>query len=58
MWHAFKAVFWSFFGVRKRAEYEADQRRLNPIQVIIAGIISALVFVLVLFFVVKAIVAK
>ena len=58
MWSAFKAVFWSFFGVRKRAEYEADQRRLNPVQVIVAGLISALAFVLILFFVVKAIVAK
>lgn len=58
MWNAFKAVLWSFFGVRKRAEYEADQRRLNPVQVIIAGVVSALVFVLILFFVVKAIVAK
>jgi Protein of unknown function (DUF2970) len=58
MWNAFKAVLWSFFGVRKQSEYEADQRRLNPVQVIIAGVISALVFVLVLFFVVKAIVAK
>ena len=28
---AFKAVFWSFFGVRKRDEYEADAKRLVPV---------------------------
>ena len=46
---AFKAVFWSFFGVRRRADYEADTRRLKPQHVIAAGIVSALAFVLLLF---------
>lgn len=50
---AFKAVFWSFFGVRKRADYEADTQRLKPQHVIVAGIITAVAFVLVLFGLVK-----
>ena len=50
---AFKAVFWSFFGVRKRSEYEADAQRLKPQHVIAAGLISAIIFVLVLFGLVK-----
>ena len=50
---AFKAVFWSFFGVRKRADYEADTQRLKPQHVIVAGIIAALAFVLALFGLVK-----
>lgn len=58
MLDAFKAVLWSFFGIRKRSEYEADQKRLKPVQIIVAGVLSALVFVVVLFFVVRAIVAK
>ena len=45
---AFKAVFWSFFGVRKRSDYEADAARLKPVHVIAAGLASAAVFVLVL----------
>lgn len=53
MLNAFKAVFWSFFGVRKRSDYEADTQRLKPQHVIAAGIVSALVFVLLLFAVVK-----
>ena len=50
---AFKAVFWSFFGVRKRAEYEADSKRLTPQAVIAAGLICAALFVLALFGIVK-----
>ncbi len=41
-----KAVFWSFFGVRKRAEYEKDAVSLTLLQVVVAGIIGAIVFVL------------
>jgi len=51
--NAFKAVFWSFFGVRRRSEYEADTQRLKPQHVIAAGIVSAVVFVLLLFGIVK-----
>ena len=49
MKNAFKAVFWSFFGVRRRSEYEADTQRLKPQHVIAAGLVSAAVFVLALF---------
>jgi hypothetical protein len=51
-----KAVFWSFFGVRKRSDYEADTQHLNPLHVIIAGVVGAALFVLVLVLVVKAVV--
>ena len=53
MKNAFKAVFWSFFGVRRRADYEADAAKLRPRDVIAAGLVSAAVFVLVLFGIVK-----
>ena len=55
MKHAFKAVFWSFLGVRKRAEYEADTQRLKVQHVVAAGIVSVVAFVLILFAVVKLI---
>ena len=41
-----KAVFWSFFGVRKRSEYEKDAVRLTLLLVVVAGIIGAIIFVL------------
>ena len=50
---AFKAVFWSFFGIRRRADYDADARKLRPQDVIAAGLVSAVVFVLLLFGIVK-----
>ena len=51
-----KAVLWSFFGVRKRSDYEKDVERLNPVHVIIAGLFAALVFVLILVMIVKSVV--
>ena len=53
-----KAVMWSFFGVRKNSAYEEDTQKLNPVHVIIAGIIAAVLFVLTLLMVVKMVVAK
>jgi hypothetical protein len=46
------AVFWSFFGVRKRRDYDADAKNLTPAQVIIAGLIGGMVFVLTILLVV------
>ena len=48
MAQTFKAVAWSFFGVRKASGYESDISRLNPVHVIVAGVISAAAFVLAL----------
>ncbi len=42
---AMKAVFWSFFGVRRGKDYQADVTQLTPAQLIIAGIVSAVLFV-------------
>ena len=52
-----KAVFWSFFGVRKRSDYEKDAQQLNPVHVVIAGILGAVIFILILLFIVKSVVA-
>ena len=40
-----RAVGWSFFGVRKSAEYERDVSQLNPVHVIVAGLVGAALFV-------------
>ena len=53
-----KAVFWSFFGVRKRKDYEHDAANLNPVHVIVGGLIGVLVFIGVLLLVVRLVVAK
>lgn len=53
-----KAVLWSFFGVRKKSAYEEDTQNLNPVHVIIVGIIAAILLVITLLAVVKVVVAK
>ena len=53
-----KAVFWSFFGVRKKSDYERDAAQLNPVHVLIAGVIGALLFIGFLLLVVRMVVAK
>jgi len=49
----FKAVAWSFFGVRKGSDYERDIAELKPQHVIVVGIVCAALFVLVLVAIVK-----
>ena len=53
-----KAVFWSFLGIRKRAEHESDVAQLKPAQVIVAGLIGAAIFVLSLVLLVRFIVGR
>ncbi|MND02910.1 hypothetical protein D3C83_224830 [compost metagenome] len=39
-------MFWSFLGIRRRAALERDAVTITPLQVIVAGIIGAAIFVL------------
>ena len=58
VWQTLKAVAWSFFGVRKSSDYAQDVARINPVHVIVAGVIAALVFVLGLVWLVRWIIAS
>ena len=53
-----KAVAWSFFGVRKGADYEKDVNQLNPVHVVIAAVIGAALFVLFLLLLVNWVLAS
>jgi hypothetical protein len=55
---SFKAVAWSFFGVRKAADVEADVQKLNPVHVVVAGVISAALFVVVVLTLVRWVVGS
>jgi hypothetical protein len=48
-----KAVAASFFGVRAGRAHEQDVSRLNPVHVIVAGLLLAIVFVLTLVAIVR-----
>jgi hypothetical protein len=53
---AFKLVAWSFFGIRKRSEFQKDVAHVTPAQVVLVGLISGLMFVMTLVLVVNLIV--
>lgn len=48
-----QAVAWSFFGVRRSADLEKDMNRLNPVHLLIAGVMGAVLFVVVLLLIVQ-----
>jgi hypothetical protein len=53
-----KAVSWGFFGVRKGKGYHEDIAKLNPVHLIIAGILAAILFVIVLVLVARWFIAQ
>lgn len=53
-----RAVAWSFFGVRRRRDLDADAQRLNPVHVVIAGLLGGVLFVLTLVGLVRWMVAS
>jgi len=53
-----RAVAWSFFGIRKSSGYEQDIVKLNPVHVVIAGVIGALLFIAALALLVNWIIAS
>jgi Protein of unknown function (DUF2970) len=53
-----KAVAWSFFGIRKGSDNEKDIQQLNPLHVVIAGVIGALLFIAALIAIVNWVLAS
>jgi hypothetical protein len=47
------AVLWSFFGVRKGRDHDRDMAQLNPVHVVITGVVLGVLFVLTLLMIVK-----
>jgi hypothetical protein len=58
LWRTVRAVAWSFFGVRKSAEYEQDTQHLRPVHVVIGGVMGAAIFVAVLVLLVRWVVSS
>ena len=50
-----RAVFWSFFGVRKSKDHDQDAVTLSPLQVVVAGIIGAALLVFCLIMLVRVV---
>jgi len=56
--YSMKAVIWSFFGLRRKSDFEQDQQKIKPVHVIIAGLLGAAMFIGLLVSIVKFVVLK
>jgi len=48
-----KAISWAMFGVRKGSGYQEDMAKLNPVHVVLAGLLAGLIFVVGLVLIVR-----
>ena len=53
-----KAIFWSFFGVRKGEHSKQDEAELNPLHVVIGGLLGAGLLIVILLVIVKIVLAN
>jgi hypothetical protein len=53
-----RAVAWSFFGIRRSTESQHDATHLNPVHVVIAGLVGAAIFVIALVMLVRWVVGS
>ena len=53
-----RAVLWGFLGVRKRSGQDADMASVTFVHIVLAGILSAVIFMTILLFIVKAVVSN
>jgi len=52
-----RAVLWGFLGVRRNADYQNDIALLNPIHIVVVGLVMTVFFVVGLIFLVNWVVA-
>ena len=51
--YTLQAVLWGFLGVRRKADYQQDLVKLNPLHLIAVGVLVAFAFVAALMLVVR-----
>ena len=56
--YSLRAVFWSFFGLRRKSDFDTDSAKLNPLHIVIAALIGVAVFIGLLITIVKLVVAQ
>ncbi len=45
MFRTIKAVMWSFVGLRSKSGYDEDVAQINPLHIVITGLVGVFVFV-------------
>ena len=56
--YSMKAVIWSFFGLRRKSDFDTDEARLNPVHIVIAALLGVAMFIGLLISIVKFVVLK
>jgi hypothetical protein len=56
--YSLKAVLWSFFGLRRKSDFDQDEAKLNLAYVIIAALLGVAGFIALLITIVKFAVSK
>jgi hypothetical protein len=56
--YSMKAVFWSFFGLRRKRDFDTDSASINPVHVVIAALIGVACFIGLLISIIKFVVLK
>ena len=56
-WRTLRMVGWGFLGVRRRSEYPRDLGQVNPLPIMLAGLVGVLLFVLLLLGIIRWVVS-
>jgi hypothetical protein len=56
--YSLKAVLWSFTGLRRKSDFDADAVKLNPVHIVIAAVVAVACLVALLITIVHFVVAK
>jgi len=57
-WRSVKMVAWSFLGIRSKAAYQEDLAKVNPMHVVVVGLVGVLLLVVGLISLVNWVVAR
>ncbi len=55
--YTLRAVLWGFLGVRRKSDYQQDLVKLNPLHLVLVGVLVAFAFVAGLMLLVRWVVA-
>lgn len=56
--YSLRAVLWSFFGLRRKSDFDTDSARINPFHVVIAALLGVACLIGLLIGIIKFVVLK
>jgi hypothetical protein len=56
--YSLRAVFWAFLGLRRKSDFDTDSVKINPVHIVLAGLIGVAILIGVLISIVKFVVLQ